>query len=67
MTNQEIYENFKNIHGKLDKILECQNDITIVVARHDEKIKGLWKIPVISGGIIAILGIIITIISFLGH
>ena len=56
MTNKEIFEIVDKIHGKI-------NNINVMVIRHDEKLKSIWKIPVISGATVSIItGIAIFVI-----
>lgn len=58
ITNKIIFDKLKTIEEKQDITHE-------IVIRHDEKIKGLWKIPVLSGGIVGLIMAIGIVISFL--
>lgn len=59
MTANDVYgivkESNKRIDSFIAKQVEFNGKISNLVARHDEKIKGLWRIPVISGGVVAFL------------
>lgn len=52
----EYHKDWKDFKKKQDKI-------NTLVIRHDEKIKGMWKIPVISGAIITFIGGIAAVIG----
>lgn len=65
MTNQEVYNIVKENKDSLDEFIKEQKKVNEMVVRHDEKIRGIWKIPVITGGILTIMGAIITLISLL--
>ena len=65
MTNKEVYDLFQKMEKKFDGYCERQEKINDIVIRNDEKIKGIWKIPIISGAtvtLITALGIFIAII-----
>jgi hypothetical protein len=70
MTNKEMLEiimnEFKDYKEDWKDFKEKQDKINESVIRHDEKIKGLWKIPTISGGVVTILTGIGVLISLLG-
>lgn len=51
-----IYSEFKDYKEDWKEYKEKQEKINELVIRHDEKIKGIWKIPVISGGVVSIIG-----------
>lgn len=65
MTNKEIYEFFKRMEEKFDNYCDHQKKINDLVIRHDEKIKGIWKIPVVSGSIVTIFSVIMALMMFM--
>lgn len=59
MTNKEVYEIVDKIHTKI-------NNINETVIRHDEKLKNIWKIPIISGGTVTIItGVALLVFNFI--
>lgn len=69
LTNKQMLElimsEFKEYKKDWKEYRKDQKKINEMVVRHDEKIKGIWKIPVISGGIITLLAGIATIIGII--
>ena len=67
MTNQEVYEIVKENKEHNEKVWEKQQEqnekVIDILARHDEKIKGMWKVIPISGGLVTFIGAIFTIIN----
>ena len=55
MTNKEIYDKLNSLDCKMDKIFEKQVENEKQILKHEQAIKGIWKIPVISGGTVAII------------
>ena len=56
MSNDDIYNIIK-------EFIHEQREVNKLVIRHDEKLKSIWRIPVISGGTVSIItGIAILVI-----
>ena len=59
MSNKEILkimlEEFREYKNEWRDFREKQDNINELVIRNDEKIKGIWRIPIISGTIIGLI------------
>ena len=78
MTNKEMLKimlkKFDTYKDDWDQYKNKQDKVNDIVIRHDEQIKsqskridGMWKIPIISGGIVTLIGGISAFITILSN
>jgi hypothetical protein len=70
LTQKEMLEiilnEFKEYKVDWKDFKEKQDTINEMVIRHDEKIKGLWKVPTISGAVVTVItgfGVLISLLT----
>jgi len=64
MTNQDVYNELKDFRKEFRDYIKEQKICNDMIIRHDEKIKSIWKIPVISGAIISFISAVAIFLAF---
>lgn len=60
-----MYDNFKSYQEDWKEFRKDQKEINQKVIEHEVKIQSIWKIPVISGGVVTLLLGIAGLLQFL--